>query len=148
MSETKPSNPKDALGVKKLPVHLFPQTAIVAGSMAFLEGAAKYGKYNYRIAGVRASIYIDALERHLFAWTNGEDIDPESGLPHLWKMLACIAVLIDAEACGMLTDDRPPKAPVAEMMSQCAPLIEEVKQRYSHMSPHQYTIHDTPGSQE
>ncbi|SVD92517.1 uncharacterized protein METZ01_LOCUS445371, partial [marine metagenome] len=30
-----------------------------------MEGAIKYGRHNYRIAGVRASVYIDATIGHL-----------------------------------------------------------------------------------
>jgi hypothetical protein len=73
-----------------------------------LEGAAKYGRHNYRIAGVRASVYYDAAMRHLMAWWEGEDIDPDSGLPHVVKAMACFAVLRDAQINGKLNDDRPP----------------------------------------
>lgn len=102
----KETNPKDALGSGRVPMGLFPDTAVIAGSMAFLEGALKYEPYNWRRAGVRASIYVEALRRHMAAWWNGEDMDHKSGLNHLWKALACLAILIDAQEYGMLTDDR------------------------------------------
>jgi hypothetical protein len=119
-AEWKETNPKDAEARQdsRVSLSLFPDTAVVAGALAFTEGDAKYGGHNYRVAGVRASVYYDAEERHMKAWRNGEDIDPDSGLPHLWKALACIAVLIDAQECGKLTDDRPPPAPVGDMLTR------------------------------
>jgi hypothetical protein len=67
---TKPTNPKDAIGTEKLPMHLIPGSAKATMALAFLEGALKYGKYNWRVAGVRASIYLDAMERHLEKFKN------------------------------------------------------------------------------
>jgi hypothetical protein len=139
---TKDTNPKDAIGATKAPLSLVPDTARVAMAMGFLEGATKYGRYNWRAAGVRASIYMDAAQRHLAKWWNGEDIDPDSGLPHLAKAMCCLAVLVDAAECDKLSDDRPPRAPVAEMIDRATPLVGEIKARYAHLSPHQYTIAD------
>jgi hypothetical protein len=143
VESVKESNPKDAIASSKVPLMLFPQTALVAGAMAFVEGAVKYGRYNWRVTGVRASVYVDAALRHLISYVNGEDIDPDSGLPHEWKALACIAILIDARETGKLTDDRPPGAPVAEMLRLLPPRVEEIKERYKELSPYQYTIADT-----
>lgn len=109
MLNTKDTNPKDAIGVQKAPIHFVPVRVIFEIGLGMLEGALKYGGHNYRIAGVRSSIYYDALMRHIGAWWEGEDIDPESGLPHVVKALSCLAVLRDAQHNGKLTDDRPPK---------------------------------------
>ena len=105
-ADTKPTNPKDALGADKLPLHLWPAGATALGSLALLDGALKYGRSNYRAIGVRASIYKDALARHVDAWFEGEDNDPQSGLPHLAHALACLAIIVDAQQAGQLTDDR------------------------------------------
>ena len=102
---SKPTNPKDAIGSNKVPLHLFPHTATVAGAMALLHGAMKYGRSNWRAVGVRKSIYFDALMRHMAADFEGEELDAESGLPHTWHALACLAILIDAKAAGKLNDD-------------------------------------------
>ena len=48
---TKPTNPKDAIGAAKLPLHLVPDTLRIYAAMAFAEGASKYGAYNWRAAG-------------------------------------------------------------------------------------------------
>lgn len=76
------------------------------GCLGLMDGALKYGRANWRVSGVRASIYFDAASRHLNAWFEGEGQDPDSGLPHLSHALACLAILVDAEAAGMLVDDR------------------------------------------
>jgi hypothetical protein len=136
------SNPKDIVGSNKVPLHLFPTTAIALGAMAFLEGAVKYGRSNFREVGVRSSIYYDAARRHLDSWFEGEDIDPDSGIDHLGKALACIAVLIDAKAADKLNDDRMVQGGYGAMMAQLTPLVAEIKARHADKSPKHYTIAD------
>ena len=103
----KPTNPKDVLAsATKLPLHLWPAPATALGVTALLDGALKYGRANWRVSGVRASVYKDALDRHMSAWFEGEDNDPQSGVPHLGHALACLAILADAKAAGTLVDDR------------------------------------------
>lgn len=109
LDKIKESNPKDSVGIKKVPYHLIPSNVLGEVSLAFLEGARKYGSYNWRIAGVRASVYLDALDRHLEAWKNGEDIDVDSGLNHILKAIACLIILRDSMFIENWVDDRPPK---------------------------------------
>ena len=140
--DVKPTNPKDAMGAAKLPMHLIPGTAKAAMAMAFLEGALKYGKYNWRVAGVRASIYADAMERHLEKWKNGEDEDPVTRVPHLASIMACAAILIDSSVCGKLTDDRPPRAPVSPYIDSLVEHVAHLKEVFKGENPHQHTIED------
>ena len=105
----KDTNPKDRVASSRLDLSLFPSTARAYGALAMTEGDLKYGGYNYRIAGVKASIYYAAANRHLDKWFNGEWADQKTGVPHLASALACIGVLIDAIECNKLNDDRPPK---------------------------------------
>lgn len=105
----KPSNPKDAVGIQKAPMSTLPAPVLFEMGLAMLEGARKYGRHNYRTVGVRASVYYDAFMRHVTAWWEGEDIDPDSGLPHLSKAGACLVVLRDSMRRGNCNDDRPPK---------------------------------------
>lgn len=105
MTTTKLSNPKDALSTGRVPLNLWPPVASAHGAMAMAVGARKYGAWNWREIGVRASVYIAAALRHLTLYAEGEDID-ESGCRHLAHVLANIAILLDAEAAGKLTDDR------------------------------------------
>jgi hypothetical protein len=127
MSVTKDTNPKDALGIKKAPMHVVSAVFQYLVGLGMMEGSRKYGSHNYRVAGVRASVYYDAARRHLDAWWEGQDIDPDSGLPHLAKAGASLAVIVDAVYNGKWEDDRPPKLKdgwMKEMNAFAAQLIE------------------------
>lgn len=76
-----------------------------------LEGGIKYGRHNYRVIGVRGSVYYDATRRHIDAWWEGQDVDPDSGLNHITKAICSLVVLRDAMIQGKFTDDRPPPTP-------------------------------------
>jgi hypothetical protein len=140
--ELKQTNPKDLIGSDKFPIHLFPSTAICLGSLAFLEGAVKYGRANWREAGVRASIYYDALNRHMLRWFEGEDIDKDSNLPHLSKALACIAILIDATIKENIVDDRMFPTNFEEMLKKYEPEIKKLKEKHKDKNPKHWTIKD------
>lgn len=140
--ESKPTNPKDAIGSSKLPLHLWPETATATGCLAFMEGALKYGRSNFREIGVRSSIYIDALHRHANAWFEGEDNDPDSGLPHLSHALACLAIIVDAQAAGKLQDDRQVKGGYRALVTSLTPHVKRLKELHADKSPKHYTIAD------
>ena len=105
----KETNPKDACGIKKVPMSTVPSAVVMEVGLAMLEGARKYGRHNYRVIGVRGSVYFDAAFRHLMAWYEGEDIDPDSDLSHVTKAIATLMVLRDGMINENWTDDRPPK---------------------------------------
>jgi hypothetical protein len=69
-------------------------------------GAQKYGRRNFRDSTIKATTYIGALRRHVNAFASGEDIDPDSGEPHLAHIRACCAVLMSAQDAGTYHDDR------------------------------------------
>lgn len=141
--ETKPTNPKDAIGSNKLPMHLWPEAATVLGAMALLDGALKYGRSNFRAVGVKSSIYYDAARRHLNAWFEGEDVDPDSGLPHLGHALASIAILVDAQAANKLNDDRMVAGGYRALIDAMTPHVERLKAMHAGRDPKHYTIADT-----
>ena len=99
-------DPKGVAGNKKAPLHLIPPTAMEKTAWAHKLGADKYGPYNWRNTRVCATIYIAAMMRHLNAWRDGEDLDPESGITHLAHVVASCNILMDAAACNTLEDDR------------------------------------------
>jgi len=115
-------NVKDLIGVTKPPQHCIPLPVLWEIGMAMFEGGWKYRDHNYRKIGVQASVYYDAARRHLDAWWEGEDIDPQSGLNHITKVMSCLTVLRDcmmqseAGAEGQFQDDRPPKSRVTMAM--------------------------------
>lgn len=121
----KPSNPKDALGVLKIPFSTMSAPVLAEVGIGMLEGALKYGRHNYRAIGVRASVYYDGTLRHLTAWWEGEDFDPDSyvGLHHVTKAIASLTVIRDAMIQNKFVDDRPPKTQDGWMV----PLNEKVK---------------------
>lgn len=102
-----PENPKDLVGSHKVALSLWPAIATFHGSLALMDGARKYGRANYRVSKVRASIYVDAALRHIACYNEGEEIAEDSGVSHLGHALACLAILLDAKVCGTLVDDRP-----------------------------------------
>jgi hypothetical protein len=136
------TNPKDLIGTDKLPLHLWPETATAMGALGLLEGALKYGRSNWRVSGVRYSIYIDALRRHVNALFEGEDFDPDSGLPHLSHALACLAIIVDAQAAGNLTDDRQYPGGYRKLVEELTPLVAKTKERHKDKTPQHFTIQD------
>lgn len=109
--QTKDTNPKDALGTGRAPISTVPLNVLLEVGNAMLEGARKYGRHNFRAAGVRHSIYIDAVFRHIAAHWEGEDVDQDSGLPHITKAIAALVVMRDSMMQGNDQDDRPPPSP-------------------------------------
>lgn len=75
----------------------------VAAVLGF--GAEKYAADNWRKGMEWRRLYGAAL-RHLMAWERGEDLDPESGLPHLAHAGCCILFLLSYQLVGGGTDDR------------------------------------------
>ena len=138
----KSTNPKDLIGSDKIPLHLFPESAVIYGALALLDGALKYGRGNWRVAGVRASIYYDATMRHMSKWFEGEEIDPDSGLPHLAHAMACIAILIDAKTAGKLKDDRMVEGNYSDLIKEMTPHVKRLKEVHKDKNPHHYTIQD------
>jgi hypothetical protein len=126
----KDSNPKDNAATSRLDLSLFPATARAYGALAMVEGHLKYGGYNYRAVGVRASVYYAAASRHLDKWFNGEEDNPKTGVPHLASALACIGIIIDAAVCGKLFDDRPPVADVVGVLDQFEEDVERLQSMY------------------
>lgn len=133
MSERKASNPKDLLGTRKVPLSTLPFRVLWRVGLAMLEGGLKYQRHNYRVVGVRASVYFDALMRHVGQWWEGEDTDPDSNLNHVDKAIACLMVLRDSMLEGNWVDDRPPRTlnEVPLLHSAAAALID----RYGSHAP-------------
>lgn len=138
---SKPTNPKDSIGIRKAPMSTVSAAVMAEVGVAMLEGAAKYGRHNYRAVGVRASVYYDATLRHLFSWWEGEDLDPDSGMSHITKAITSLVVLRDAMIQGKVTDDR---APVSrEFYPALNSAAGAILDRHADKDPRHYTIADT-----
>lgn len=109
-------NPKDAVGMTKPDLSLVPPASALYQAQAMMDGARKYGPYNWRSNPVLMRVYIAAAQRHLSQLLDGEDFDPISGCHHLGHALACMGILADARETGNLVDDRPVPGPAGEMI--------------------------------
>lgn len=126
----KDTNPKDAVGTRKWRQYCtVPTTIIWELGVAMLEGARKYGRHNYRIAGVRASVYVDAAKGHIDQWWEGEDIDEESQLSHITKAVASLVVLRDAMIQDRWVDDRPPKTDLDKLRTDLQRAVDGIFER-------------------
>ena len=68
-------------------------------------GAIKYAEHNWR-KGFTWSRPLAAAMRHITAFNDGEDKDPESGLSHLAHAACCIMFLLEFEKTHPELDDR------------------------------------------
>ena len=117
-AKTAEPNPKDLLGVKKVPnLSVIPSTALVHLGRAMQNGSDKYGPFNWRQHPVRSSIYVDACIRHIMAWQDREEDAEDSGTHHLGHAMACLGILLDAQEVGNLIDERV-EGPAAKLLAR------------------------------
>ena len=84
---------------------LLDHDALVGVSKVLGFGAKKYAAHNWR-GGIQYSRLIGAAYRHLGAINSGEDIDPESGLPHVDHLGCCVMFLSNMMKHRPDLDDR------------------------------------------
>lgn len=138
------TNPKDLIGDKKLALHLLSPIAEAHWVVGQYAGMLKYGAWNWREAGVRASVYISAARRHIAAYLSGEEFDPTDGSHHLGNVMACAAILLEAREIGKLTDDRPPCYSHRPAYAWAEDRMAQLKVQYADKFPKHYTIADRP----
>lgn len=139
----KQTNPKDSIGTTKVPLHLVSGVVKAYQAVAHYLGNVKYGAWNYRAGGARASIYKAACERHMDRWWEGEQYDPVDGTPHLANALACINILIETQTAGNMVDDRPPSRDIGAVYAEMEAIMVKIRERYADHNPRHYTIADT-----
>jgi len=79
----------------KLEYGLIPPKALEATVDVLTFGAQKYERDNWQKVPDSKRRYFDALQRHMWAWKQGEQIDPESGKHHLAHALCCLMFLYE-----------------------------------------------------
>lgn len=62
---------------------------------ALTPGAIKYGLFNWRVKPNSHRQLIAAAERHIDAFMEGEDLDPETGVHHIKHAAASLCIVID-----------------------------------------------------
>jgi hypothetical protein len=93
------------LDAEKPDMSLLSSTALLKTAEVMSFGKRKYAAHNWR-KGINYSRLIAAAMRHIVAYNNGEDKDPESGLSHLAHASCCIQFLIEFENTRTDLDDR------------------------------------------
>ena len=58
-------------------------------------GATKYARDNWKFVDDSKRGYFDALQRHVWAWRQGEILDKESGIHHLAHAMCCLMFLYE-----------------------------------------------------
>jgi len=109
------NKPKTIEGNKKASTHHVPPIAFFACGAAMRDGAQKYGPYNWRETSVTASVFYDAMMRHLADWWDRQDYAPDSKVHHLGHLMASCAIILDAIDQGLFIADRPKHSQVADI---------------------------------
>lgn len=136
-------NPKDILAALKMDTSIIPETLEAFSFPAWLEGALKYGRMNWRVKPVRITVYMSALDRHLKKLKAGEWCDPRTKVPHLAYITCCVGIMMDAFVAGKLVDDRPvANLNAAHFIDSIAPTVTRLNKIFRKESPHQYVIHE------
>jgi len=94
---------KDDFG--KLRYDLVPPYAFEQFVSVLTYGALKYDDRNWE-KGIKWGRLFGAAMRHLWAFWRGDDIDPESGIPHLAHAVCNIMMLLEYSKLRPEYDDR------------------------------------------
>ena len=110
----------------KLRMDLIPPEADLAIARVLTQGSTKYGDRNWE-KGMAVSTVLASLKRHLLAYEMGEDLDDESGEPHLSHVLTNAAFLVTYFERGMVETDDRSSTGVYNPVVKCVTKSEESK---------------------
>lgn len=92
-------------------VDLLPFDALLAVTEVMEAGLGKYDARNWE-RGMHWSRPFASMMRHMWAWFQGQDQDPETGLSHLAHAACCVLFLLAYHTRGMKEfDNRPGESP-------------------------------------
>lgn len=120
-------NPKKLYGDKKPPLHLLPLAGMVHQSLAHMDGDLKYGFENWNDKAVEKLTYIGAALRHLELYKYGETHTRDTGVHNLGGVMACCAILLDAELNGMLIDNTKHSKATCDLLHNAEVIVEKLK---------------------
>ena len=120
---------QDQMGAQKFDsgkpdLSLVPLVAMEQMSLALMAGEGKYGRWNF-CGGMEAGRLVGAALRHILKWySQGIDYDQDCSertghqVSHLGCALANLAMLLEMQRLGTITDDRyqPPEAQVTPII--------------------------------
>lgn len=159
LTKYKDGNPKTALGIRKPSTFYTPYAPYMEYSLVHMQGAFKYGHFNWLDDPVSISTYTDAALRHIALYLGGQRNASDTGLHHLAHAMTCLSIVIDAEVHNTLIDDRFKhrnteinEGQIASNLEQyiesCAPRIAQIYDQwygYAEKNAHKYT--DESGAQ-
>ena len=90
----------------KLRIGLLPKKALGWVVRVLEYGARKYDTWAWRDNASEWTRQSDAVQRHIWAWEQGEDLDQETGLPHLAHAICGLLILLDLNDRRLGVDDR------------------------------------------
>lgn len=122
-----PGGRKNDIG--KSPLSLISRRANEVEGQVLAFGAKKYDPWNWA-EGMKWSRVLNAALRHLYAFADREDVDPESGLSHLAHARCCVGFLLDYEVSHPELDDRRPRPNLPPVQSDTTidPVQVDVRQ--------------------
>ena len=89
---------EQATGIKhdqgKLRWDLLPLRPVKLAVEVMTKNLDKYGEDNWQRIDRPVDRFYAALMRHITAWRMGENLDPETNLPHLAHALVCVLFLV------------------------------------------------------
>lgn len=109
-------NPKDLVGARKAPLALVPPALVIWAAPAAKNGADKYGPFNWREHPVEVMTYIEAMQRHLAAFVDGQNEAEDTHIHHLSHVAAGLGILCDSISLGIAIDNRPPPGPAPDIL--------------------------------
>lgn len=93
-------------GSKPARYDLIPAASLDAIARLYGRGAEKYEDHNWR-KGYDWSLSFAALQRHAWAFWNGEDNDAETGMPHMTSVAFHAMALLEFMETHPEFDNRP-----------------------------------------
>lgn len=136
-------NPKQSIGLSKLPLHLWSPLATAYGAVGLANGR-KYGEGNYKATPILMSIYLAATLRHLYAFIEGQECDEVDGTPHIAAILANMAIILEARSVGTMIDDRPMQGGYLKEAKKLTEICNRLNELHKGRDVHHYTINDNP----
>lgn len=101
----------------KADLSLIPLWTLEDEAKVWMYGKKKYAAWNWA-KGMDWSIPLACALRHISAWQRGEELDHESGLPHLAHAICNLRMLTLYSKTYKEGDDRPPIEYMYEQITQ------------------------------
>jgi hypothetical protein len=121
-------NPKKLFGDKKPPLHLLPLTGMIHQSLAHLDGDNQSRIENWNDKPVEKLTYIGAALRHLELYKYGESYSRDTRVHNLGAVMACCAIMLDAELNGNLIDNTKHSKATCDLLHQMEETVKALNE--------------------